>query len=371
MKVACSLRHECLPSGDALGTIAAGIMRAVSATSSPVARARAFFGSYCVDTLGLERVIFGADNLDEPKRFFTDWGLQRVSTTRSRVAFATRNGSQLQVWRDDAGGLAPRVGPDGQFREFVLAMKTQRDVDRVGDDIARDRAVEQQPDGRLRFQDDAGITLSVIVSTRGRVDPPKAQAFNQPGNRGRVNAIANVHTQAAPWQIGHIVFFVPDVNEAEAFYRQQPEIRTSHIFVEVRPGASKEEDKKARDRIQNIYDTHVKTAKMSFAEIAQKFSEGVAAPMGGDIDYQTRDRLDPQYYDTALKLREPGKVSGVVRTRFGYHIIRLTAVRSWKDVDRAKIKRLAFEDRRQKLFDDYMSRLRKSASVQVKAGLLK
>jgi catechol 2,3-dioxygenase-like lactoylglutathione lyase family enzyme len=221
MKVACSLRHECLPSGDALGTIAAGIMRAVSATSSPVARACAFFGSYCVDTLGLERVIFGADNLDEPKRFFTDWGLQRVSTTRSRVAFATRNGSQLQVWRDDAGGLAPRVGPDGQFREFVLAMKTQRDVDRVGDDIARDRAVEQQPDGRLRFQDDAGITLSVIVSTRGRVDPPKAQAFNQPGNRGRVNAIANVHTQAAPWQIGHIVFFVPDVNEAEAFYRKR------------------------------------------------------------------------------------------------------------------------------------------------------
>ena len=164
--------------------------------------------------------------------------------------------------------------------------------------------------------------------------------------------------------------FITD-DEAEAFYRQQPEIRTSHIFVEVRPGASKEEDKKARDRIQNIYDTHVKPGKMSFAEIAQKFSEGVAAPMGGDIDYQTRDRLDPQYYDTALKLREPGKVSGIVRTRFGYHILRLTAVRSWKDVDRAKIKRLAFEDRRQKLFDEYMSRLRKSASVQVKSGLLK
>jgi peptidyl-prolyl cis-trans isomerase C len=164
--------------------------------------------------------------------------------------------------------------------------------------------------------------------------------------------------------------FIND-DEAEAFYRQRPELRTSHIFIEVRPGASKEDDKKALDRIRNIYETHVKPGKMSFAEIAQKFSEGVAAPMGGDIDYQTRDRLDPQYYDTALKLREPGKVSGIVRTRFGYHIIRLTAVRSWKDVDRAKIKRLAFEERRQKLFEEYMSRLRKSASVQVKSNLLK
>ena len=174
-----------------------------------------------MDTLGLERVIFGAEELEEPRRFFTDWGLQRVSSTRSRLAFSTRNGTQLEVCRDGARGLAPRLGPDGHFREFVLALKSQRDLDRVGNEMARDRTVAQLPDGRLRFQDDAGITLSVAVSTRRPADPPTAQAFNQPGHRGRVDTIASVHRQAVPWQIGHIVFFVPDVNAAEAFYRKR------------------------------------------------------------------------------------------------------------------------------------------------------
>lgn len=174
-----------------------------------------------MDYLGLERVIFGADDLDEPKRFFTDWGLRRLSATRARLSFATGNGSELQVWRDGSKGLAPRIAADSQFREFVLAVKSRRDLERLGDEIARDRPVDQQPDGRLRFQDDAGVTLSLIVSTRTGTRVPPAQAFNQPGHRGRVDTIANFHQQAAPWQIGHIVFFVPDVDEAEAFYRQR------------------------------------------------------------------------------------------------------------------------------------------------------
>lgn len=159
--------------------------------------------------------------------------------------------------------------------------------------------------------------------------------------------------------------------EAKDYYAKNPEVRTSHIFVAVRPDASAEEGKKAYEKIKKIQDEDLKGGTASFAEVAQNKSEGIAAPMGGDIDYQTRDKLDPTYYETAVKLRTPGKVSGIVRSQFGYHIIRLTAVKPWEDVDKAQVKRQLFDERRGQIFEGYMAKLKQQAKVQVKSDLLK
>jgi peptidyl-prolyl cis-trans isomerase D len=100
-------------------------------------------------------------------------------------------------------------------------------------------------------------------------------------------------------------------------------------------------------------------------------SEGVAAPLGGDIDYQTRDKLDPNYYEAALKLGSAGKVSGIVRSQFGFHIIKLTAIRQWEDTDRGLVKRMLIEQRRGDVFEKYMKTLRRQASVKVNDKLLR
>jgi len=160
-------------------------------------------------------------------------------------------------------------------------------------------------------------------------------------------------------------------DEAKSFYTRYPELRSSHIFVAARADAPADVIKRANEKIKLIYDEHVKPAKMTFAEIAQRFSEGTAAPMGGDIDYQTRDKLDPTYYETALKLKSPGRVSGIVRSNFGFHIIKLTAVRPWEEADKALFKRMMFEEKRQQVFDRYMTQLRGLAKVTVRNELLK
>lgn len=159
-------------------------------------------------------------------------------------------------------------------------------------------------------------------------------------------------------------------DEAKKFYDKFPEIRTSHIFIPVMPGAPKDVEQKAHDKIKRIQ-TVLSEGKMSFAEVAQKYSEGVEAPLGGDVDYQTRDRLDPAYYDAALNLKSPGKVSGIVRSNIGYHLIRLTAVKSWEEADSGKIKRLVFEKKREEIFEKYMGDLRKTAKVTVTSSLIK
>lgn len=157
--------------------------------------------------------------------------------------------------------------------------------------------------------------------------------------------------------------------DAQSYYEKNPEVRTSHIFVALAPNAPIDDVNKAKARINDAV-KQLKEGK-SFAEVAQRHSEGPSAPMGGDLDYQTRDKLDPAYYEAALKLKTAGKVSEVIRTQFGFHIIKLTGLRPWDQADKAQVKRQLFDQRRQQAFDRYMDQLKKQSKVTVNSALLK
>jgi peptidyl-prolyl cis-trans isomerase C/peptidyl-prolyl cis-trans isomerase D len=159
--------------------------------------------------------------------------------------------------------------------------------------------------------------------------------------------------------------------QARDYYSRNPEVRTSHIFVSVRPDSKPDEQAKALERIKKIQSEYLINGKMGFAEVAQRYSEGPAAAMGGDMDYQTRDRLDPVYYEAAVKLGSTGKTSGIVKTQFGYHIIKLTGIRRWEEIDKAQVKRLVFEEQRSKIFEKYMEGLKAHAKISSHSEMLK
>ncbi len=160
-------------------------------------------------------------------------------------------------------------------------------------------------------------------------------------------------------------------DEAKTYYEKNPEIRVSHIFIALRLSASQKEQKEAYDRIKKIQDEHLVDGKMSFAEVAQRYSEGPSAPMGGDINYQSRERLDPTFYATAIKLGNPGKVSGIIKSQFGYHIIKLTSIRPWAEQDKAQVKRAVFEEQRAKIFEKYIASLKNQAQIVTHPELIK
>jgi parvulin-like peptidyl-prolyl isomerase len=59
-----------------------------------------------------------------------------------------------------------------------------------------------------------------------------------------------------------------------------------------------------------------------FAALARQYSEDSAAASGGDLGWVSRGQLDPDFEAAMLALK-PGGMSGIVTTKFGYHIILL------------------------------------------------
>jgi len=158
-------------------------------------------------------------------------------------------------------------------------------------------------------------------------------------------------------------------DEAKNFYEKNPEIRTSQLFVGLKPNATAKEQKDALERIKKM-EEELRAGK-GFAEVAQRLSDGPAAVMGGDMDFQAKDRMDPVYYEEALKLKKVGKVSRILRTPFGYHIIKLTGMKTWEQVDPSEVKRMVFGMRRIDLFEKYMNDLRKKNQVAIHEEILK
>ncbi|MBV9494323.1 MAG: peptidylprolyl isomerase [Acidobacteria bacterium] len=57
-----------------------------------------------------------------------------------------------------------------------------------------------------------------------------------------------------------------------------------------------------------------------FAQAAQQFSEDASGAVGGDLGWVERGQLDAQFADAAFAMKK-GALSGVIQTRYGYHLI--------------------------------------------------
>lgn len=84
-----------------------------------------------------------------------------------------------------------------------------------------------------------------------------------------------------------------------------------------------EEINKVKDELRE-YTDRVTTGQTSFATLARLYSEDPGtARQGGELDYTGRGMLDPAFANVAFNLTDPKKISKIVESEFGYHIIQL------------------------------------------------
>ncbi len=112
-------------------------------------------------------------------------------------------------------------------------------------------------------------------------------------------------------------------------YETQEERRASHILIQSPADAPEAEQKAARARIDAIYQ-QVKKNPADFAKLAKEHSQDPgSAQKGGDLGYFQRGAMVKAFEDAVFSLKE-NQVSDVVRSEFGYHIIRLTGIKAGK-----------------------------------------
>jgi peptidyl-prolyl cis-trans isomerase C len=144
---------------------------------------------------------------------------------------------------------------------------------------------------------------------------------------------------------------------ALAEYRAQPErftapeqVRVRHILIDARSC-------EAEKRIAQLLE-QVRAPGADFAALAQEFSQDPgSAKRGGDLCLFERGRMAPEFDKAAFSLTKPGEVSDVVRTQFGYHIIRLE--------ERRPASREPFEKIRDPLIRDIDQREARSRRARV------
>ena len=126
---------------------------------------------------------------------------------------------------------------------------------------------------------------------------------------------------------------VEDINvspaEVRRYFENLPEdsIPMVPTTVEVQiitrqPKVSIEEINRVKDALRE-YTDRVNRGETTFATLARLYSEDGSARQGGEIGYTPKAALDPVFASVAFNLTDPSKISKIVETEFGFHIIQL------------------------------------------------
>lgn len=96
------------------------------------------------------------------------------------------------------------------------------------------------------------------------------------------------------------------------------------------PRIPAEEINRVKDKLRE-YTDRVTSGETSFAILARLYSEDPgSARNGGEMDYMGRGMLDPAFASVAFNLTDPKKISKIVESEFGFHIIQLVDRRGEK-----------------------------------------
>jgi len=150
-------------------------------------------------------------------------------------------------------------------------------------------------------------------------------------------------------------------------YRINETFRPAHILFIIPKGTTQEEVREIRKKCEAV----LKKIRGGddFGEMALLYSQDVSSKSRGELGYFKRGELLPAFEREALRL-QVGEVSGVVRTEFGFHIIKL--------LDRKGVDPLPFEEVKAKVqtdyqdvefdkaFKEYLSTLREKSIIEIK-----
>lgn len=136
--------------------------------------------------------------------------------------------------------------------------------------------------------------------------------------------------------------------EVRRYFKDMPQDSIPFVPTEVEvqiitqtPCIEQEEINRVKDELRSFTD-RINKGETSFSTLARLYSEDPgSARSGGEIDYAGRTTFDPAFANVAFNLTDPKKVSKIVESEFGFHIIQLIDKRG----DKIKVRHILLKPR--------------------------
>src|SRR3990167_735915 len=174
-------------------------------------------------------------------------------------------------------------------------------------------------------------------------------------------AAGKIYSDVVKTKYGYHVIKVTEKRE------RIPKIKASHILVDFNNSSGVMDTIATKATIDSV--KMMLNAGADFAELASKYSEDPGSKdKGGDLGFFERRMMVKEFDEAAFNLKV-GEVSDVVKSNFGYHIIKLTekAPMPSLDEERENIKKIYKQTRYQDQYDKLVDSLRNKYSYKVNA----
>lgn len=207
----------------------------------------------------------------------------------------------------------------------LLVQKAKDEKVEVQDGDVASSVDDQEKNIRKRFQSDAEFKAALkeagmgtieewrkITGDQLRRDKMQQQVMQKLQRDGKVSAV-NVSEE--------------EIREAFEVFKQrigrkEARVGLRQIVVATKP--SEAAKKRARDKIDSLWNELQKRPE-DFELMAKKYSMDGSAELGGDLGWNRRGRMVPEF-DRMMFSLNPGVISPIVETAFGFHIIRVDRV---------------------------------------------
>ena len=263
----------------------------------------------------------------------TDDRLQRLFATDPQFAFLRNpdgsvNRDVLAAQGMSSDVFARRLRQDLSKQQVLLGVAQTGFATPATAAAAFDPLLQQREAQVARFEPKdyaAAATVTDAAVQRHYDDPANAQRYAAPEQATVEYVVLDLDALARDVKVSDAELR-KYYEENVARWTEAEERRASHILVKADKGAPAAERAKAKAKAEALL-ADVRRDPGSFAELARKNSDDPgSAARGGDLDFFGRGAMVKPFEDAAYGLR-PGEVAPLVETDFGYHVIRLDAVR--------------------------------------------
>ena len=234
--------------------------------------------------VGIDAVVYAADDMKLARRFFTDWGLKKIKATQSQTVFETAIGSQVVLYPSGSKHLPAPAAPGLGYRETIWGVSSWKHLKQITDELSRDQDLKIDDDGTVHAVDPNGFATGFRVWRRKRSLKLEATEYNSPAGRPRVDKVAAFHQRGRPLRMGHVAFLVPDIKAAETFYSKRLGFPVSDRYA----GGSGVFLRYAQESDHhNLFFIHSKQGKASFHHVAFEVQD-IHEVFGGGLAFDRK-----------------------------------------------------------------------------------